>query len=133
MGRNRIILDSGALSAFATETGRLRVILRKAIGAGLAVCVPAPVLTESITGSGPRDARVNQVLKACVVLPLDEAVARVAGALRYRRPGSGPVGAMVVACADAVSYSVIITGDGADLGALVNERRRSILVELNRL
>jgi hypothetical protein len=40
---------------------------------------------------------------------------------------------MVVACADAVPDSIIITGDSGDLQALADERKRSIVVDLNRV
>ena len=128
MGGDRIILDSGALSAFAAEKGNLRIVLRKAMATGTAVLVPAPVVSETITGNGPRDARVNQVLKPCTVIALDESLARAAGALRYRRPRSGAIDAMVVACGDAVPDSIIITGDPDDLRPLAAERGRSIVV-----
>jgi predicted nucleic acid-binding protein len=131
MGGNRIILDAGALTALATENGPLRLAMRRAISSGVPVCVPAPVLVETITGGGPLDARINQALKACLVLPLEEAIARAAGALRYRRPGSGAVDAMVVAFADVVLDSIIITGDAGDLRLLAAKRSRSIVTDLN--
>jgi hypothetical protein len=74
---------------------------------------------------------INLALKACVIIPLDEALARSAGFLRYRRPGSGAIDAMVVASGDAVTDSIIITGDVNDLTPLAAERRRSIVVDLN--
>jgi predicted nucleic acid-binding protein len=95
--------------------------------------VPAPVVTETTTGNGSRDAQINHVLKSCLTIPLDESLARAAGALRYRGPGSGAIDAMVVACADAVPDSIIVTGDVADLEPLAAERRRSIVLDLNRV
>lgn len=92
------------------------------------VFVPAPVISETITGNGPRDAKINQALKACVVLALDEPLARAAGALRYRTPGSGAIDAMVVASGDAVPDSIIITGDLDDLRPLAAERQRTIVI-----
>jgi hypothetical protein len=131
LGGDRIILDSGAVSALAAEKGRLRVVLRRAISSGAAVFVPAPVVTETTTGNGSRDALINHALKLCLTIPLDETLARAAGALRYRRSGAGAVDAMVVACADGVPDSVIITGDVSDLRQLATERRRSIVVDLH--
>jgi hypothetical protein len=40
---------------------------------------------------------------------------------------------MVVACADAIPDSIIITGDPGDLQLLADERKRSIVVDLNRV
>jgi predicted nucleic acid-binding protein len=133
LGGDRIILDSSAVSAFASKKSGLRVALRKAIASGTAIFVPAPVVTETTTGNGSRDAQVNHVLKACLTIPLDDMLARAAGALRFRRAGAGAIDAMVVACADAVAGSVIITGDVDDLRPLAEEHRRSIVVDLNRV
>jgi hypothetical protein len=68
-----------------------------------------------------------------MVIALDEALARAAGALRYRRPGAGAIDAMVVACADVVPDSIIITGNSGDLKLLADERRRSIVSDLNQV
>jgi hypothetical protein len=93
--------------------------------------VPAAVITETTTGNGVRDAQTNRVLKTCVVLPLDEALARAAGSLRYRHPKRGAIDAMVVASADALPSAVIITSDADDLRPIIAERARSIVVDLN--
>jgi len=98
------------------------------MASGATIFVPAPVISETITGNGPRDARINQALKSCVVLALDEPLARAAGALRYRAPGAGAVDAMVMACGDAVADSIIITGDLDDLRRLAAERQRTIVI-----
>jgi predicted nucleic acid-binding protein len=132
VGGDRIFLDSGAVSALAAEKGRLRVALRQALAAGATISVPAPVVTETTTGNGSRDANVNRVLKTCAVLPLDEGLARAAGALRYRRRGAGAVDAMIVAFADVVPDSTIITGDPSDLVPLAAVRGRTAVVDLNR-
>lgn len=131
MGGDRIILDSGALSAFASEKGRLRLILRRAIAFGAKVCVPSPVIAETTTGFGPRDTKTNRVLKECDVIPLDEHLARAAGALRYRRPKTGTIDAMIVACADAIPGSVVVTGDVDDLRELAAERNLSKVIDLS--
>lgn len=59
MGGDRIFLDSGAVSALAAQKGRLRVALRHALAAEAALFVPAPVVTETTTGEGSRDAKVG--------------------------------------------------------------------------
>lgn len=131
MATDRIILDSGALSAFSAEKGPIRITLRKAILAGAQIVLPAPVIAEATTGDAGRDAQVNQVIKACEVLALDESLARAAGSLRYRKRSAGTIDAMVVACADSVPGSVIITGDVRDLTPLVSERGLSRVIDLN--
>jgi len=64
LATDRIILDSGALSAFSAEKGPIRITLRKAILAGAQIVLPAPVIAEATTGDAGRDAQVNQVIKA---------------------------------------------------------------------
>jgi hypothetical protein len=98
------------------------------IAEGGTIHVPAPVISEAVTGSGPRDSRVNRALKSCVIMPLDESLARAAGALRYRHPAVGTIDAMVVACGDAVPGSIIITGDLADLRLLAAEQQRTVVI-----
>lgn len=80
----RVVLDSGALSAWADRDRGVIAILeavRRAKGFAL---VPTVVIAESTTGDPGRDARVNQRFKACVVEACDEARARRAAALRYQ-------------------------------------------------
>jgi len=89
-------------------------------------------VTEATTGNGVRDAQTNRVLKTCVVLPLDEALALAAGALRYRHPKRGAIDAMVVATADALPGAVIVTSDAGDLRPIAAERARSTVIDLNR-
>ena len=92
--------------------------------------VPAPVITESTTGNPGHDAPVNRVLKSVTVAALDERLARAAGALRFarRRSVPGPIDAMIVACADDVSGTVIFTGDPHDLRPLAAERGRTRVI-----
>jgi predicted nucleic acid-binding protein len=129
---NRIVLDSGALSAFAREEEAIRVALRRALADGADVIVPAVVLAESTTGDARRDAAVNRVLKALTIEPLDEPTARAAGAIRHaqRRRGAGAFDAMVVACADHLLGSTIYTSDPLDLRPLAAERGRSRVVAI---
>jgi predicted nucleic acid-binding protein len=124
---DRIILDSGALSALAHEEEGIRVALRLATAAGAEIVVPTPVVTESTTGNSRHDANVNRALKATTIAPLDEQTARAAGALRYqqRRRHAGAIDAMVVACADQQAGSTIYTADPDDLIALADERQRT--------
>jgi predicted nucleic acid-binding protein len=131
LAADRIILDSGALSALAAQKENIRVAVRKAVMAGAQIVVPAPVITETTTGDAGRDAQVNRVMKACYVLPLDEPLARAAGKLHQRKRSVGAIDSMVVACADFIPGTVVITGDVRDLAALASERGVSRIVDLN--
>lgn len=133
MAARRLVLDSGALSAVAEKEGPLRAFIRKALNDGSDVFVPAVVVAESITGDGTRDANVNRFLKRVQLASLDEGLARVAAALRYRRRrfGAGTIDAVVVATADAVPGTRIITGDPADLRPLAAVAGNTLVIALD--
>jgi predicted nucleic acid-binding protein len=98
------------------------------MASGTEVLVPAPVIYEALTGNVERNARIGRVLNACRVVPLDKLLARSAGALRSPRPRSGAVNAMVMACADAVPFSIVITGDPGEMLYLAAQRGRTIVI-----
>lgn len=130
MAPYRIILDSGAVSALAQEKGSIRVALAAALKAGAHVLIPTPVITESTTGNGVRDARTNRVIKAAGILVLDEPVARAAARLRNRTRSAGAIDAMVVAFGDAVPGSTILTGDVRDLAALATYQNSTRIIDI---
>ncbi len=114
----RIILDSGAVIALAAANPRMRQFMERAIRQRTTVVIPA-VVTETTRG-GPRDARVNRVIKnVSHVTPVTEEIAREAGRL-LGSPGAptATVGALVVAEAGRGDAAVIVTGDVQDITAL---------------
>lgn len=62
--RPRCVLDSGGLSALARGSERARVWLRWLVEQDGLICVPTPVLAETVTGESGRDAELNQLLVA---------------------------------------------------------------------
>lgn len=115
----RVTLDSGVISALAEGDKRVRAHLEAFRRHDVEVIVPAPVIAESTTGVGPRDAKVNLVLRGCRIAPTTEPIARRAAALRYkaRRPDT-TVDAIVVATAELVGGGALLTGDPDDCSAL---------------
>jgi hypothetical protein len=93
--------------------------------------VPTVVVADSTTGGGPRDTNVNRLLKAALIADCDVGTARAAAALRFVA-GSGPgtVDAIVVATADRMPGSVVLTGDPSDLERLAGVRRLSRVVDI---
>src|SRR6266568_768219 len=84
----RCVLDSGGLTALCGGSMHARAWLRWVTTHLGTIVVPAPILVESTTGDGARDAEVNRVLgvlsrAASVLQPPDETTARRAGRLRY--------------------------------------------------
>ena len=132
MARNRIVLDSGALSYLAEKDARFRATVHHALSSGVAIVVPTAVIAEATTGDHRRDAGVNRALKKTVLVPLDVHIARSAAVLRhaYRRAGAGTIDAIVVATADIFPGTRVLTGDPTDLTLLASVRCRTRVVSL---
>jgi hypothetical protein len=129
----QVVLDSGALSAFAEAHGPVRTAIHEALGDGAVVVVPTAVIAESTTGDHRRDANVNRALKCTSLVPLGVDLARSAAALRYARRGAtaGTVDAIVVATADAVPGTDVLTADQCDLAGLAAVKGRTRIVALS--
>lgn len=97
------------------------------------VCVPTPVLAETVTGDVRRDAELNRVLNvlersALVLAAPNEATARRAGALRHRARSDDGVDALVAAAAIGDgSPCVLLTSDPDDLARLLVDERRVVV------
>jgi predicted nucleic acid-binding protein len=118
VGRDRVVLDSGAVIALAAGKPRARARLTEALERRAAVFIPAVVLAEVTRGS-PRDASINRLVKAVEeVVPATEATARLAGRLLGSAGRDDAVDALVVAEAATGSPTVILTADAKDLSTL---------------
>lgn len=121
----RCVLDSGGLTALTGGSHHAREWIRWVITHGGSVIVPTPVLVESTTGDGPRDAEINRVLSVLQraggsLRAADEITARRAGALRHRARSDDGIDALVAAAAVADgSTAVLLTSDPDDLERLL--------------
>lgn len=116
----RLILDSGAVIALSRDDHRAAAVVRAAWESGIEVSIPAVVVAETVRG-GAKDAPVDRVVKSVGnILPVDEGVGRVAGALLGRARSSSTIDALVVAHALGIGGALILTGDPHDLGALAD-------------
>ena len=128
--RPRCVLDSGGLTALVGGSQRAREWLRWLVEHDGMICVPTPVLVESTSGDGGRDAEVNRVLgileRAATVLQApDEATARRAGLLRFLAKSDDGIDALVAAAAVGDgSRAVVLTSDPNDLERLLQNERR---------
>jgi hypothetical protein len=129
----RCVLDSGGLTALVGGSQRAREWLRWVIEHDGSICVPTPILVESTTGDGGRDAEVNRILgvlqRAATVLQApDESTARRAGRLRYLAKTDDGIDALVAAAAlGDGSPAVVLTSDPDDLDRLLqNDRQVSV-------
>ena len=128
MAVRRILVDSGALSALADGHEALRIVARKAIKDDISIVVPTIVIAESTIGDA-RDANVNRTLTQLDVIDLSEGIARDAARLRARVRGSEVADAVMLATADRISGTTVITGDPRDLRALAAVANRTTVVE----
>ena len=127
--RPRCVLDSGGLTALVGGSQQARVWLRWVIEHEGSIQVPTPILVESTTGDGARDAEVNRVLHvleraASALEAPDEETARRAGSLRFAAGSDDGIDALVAAVAVGNgSPAVVLTSDLDDLRRLlVGER-----------
>lgn len=124
----RLILDSGAVIAWARGEARPRAVLARALELGLDVRIPVAVLAEVLRG-GFRDAPIHRVRNAVDVFPTEERTGRLAGELLGRTGGSNAVDALVAA--EAVTAGAdVLTADPADLRALLGGQPACLVVAL---
>lgn len=115
-----LTLDAGALIAYERAAPEILHVLRRAFNGNVTPTIPAVVLAEVWRGDA-KDARVAQLLKWCVVEPLDESRARAAGKLRRSTTGAGAVDACV-AIGVRERGDAIATSDPDDMRRLLGSR-----------
>jgi len=118
-----LVLDSGGLSRLAERSQSAAALILALRRNGLwPPVVVTPVLVESLTGDGGRDALVNRLLKTCnVAEEVGERLARRAAFLRTAARRGSAVDALVVAVAEP--HGSVLTSDSADLEALAAHAR----------
>lgn len=115
----RLVLDSGGVSALAGQRARLAELRLRDLWPAQ---VPLVVLAEVLTGDHRRDHAVNRLLRACLLVELDEVHAREAARLRTRTGRSATISAVdavVAAHGSDTPGSTILTSDPEDLRALM--------------
>ena len=115
------MLDSGAISALATNRGKAVVLVRELVERGWLLVLPAVVLIECLTGDPRRDANANRWIGAVGELRTpDEADARLAAHLRFRTRNPSVVDALVAAIAlRSPGLCIVLTSDPHDLERLI--------------
>jgi predicted nucleic acid-binding protein len=111
-----LTLDTGALIAFERADRAIASRLKEALEGGRPITIPTVVVVEAWRG-GSRSARLGSLLEACRVEALLEPLARRAGALLAKTPGSTPIDAVVATSAEARG-DVVVTSDIDDLLSL---------------
>ena len=111
-----LTLDSGALIAYERADRRALVHLKEAQRRGEELTVPTAVLVEIWRG-GTRSARVAALLRACIIEPLSDDLARQAGEALGRVKGAGAIDGIVM-CSAARRGDRVLTSDFDDLDRL---------------
>lgn len=118
----RCVLDSGALTALTGGSARARAWVRWVVESFGIIVVPTPVLVESTTGDGARDAEVNRILSVLsratgTLRTPGEDTARRAGLLRFRARSDDGIDALVAseAVGDGRTRTVLLTSDPGDM------------------
>jgi predicted nucleic acid-binding protein len=126
-----LILDAGAVIDAAAGRARTLAVLAAAREEGAEVIVPAVVVAETVRGNGPRDARVNLLLRGVSqVTATTEDRARIAGGLLGAARADNTIDALVVAEAIARGGAVVLTGDVSDLRKLAAGHPEVVLQRL---
>lgn len=112
-----LTLDAGALIAYERGDERVRAILAVAYERGVVPTIPAVALAEVWRGDA-KDARVARLLKACSIEGLDERLARAAGSLRGKTPGSSTIDACIAVGVHR-RRDALATSDPGDMRALL--------------
>jgi predicted nucleic acid-binding protein len=111
-----LTLDSSALIAFERGERRVLAHLKEAEHRGSELTVPSAVIAEVWRG-GTRSARIAALLSSCVVEPLVERLARIAGEAMGTVKGASVVDAIVMSSA-AQRGDRVLTSDHDDFSRL---------------
>ena len=117
-----LVLDAGALIALERNNLDIWHLVKAAYNEDDKVHVPAGALAQVYNGDATQ-ARLNQALKRCKTIPLDEGMAHIAGRLRRISGINDVVDASVAATAalaTTLSNVVIATSDENDIRQLVH-------------
>lgn len=115
----RLILDSGAVIAWAAGDQRVRQLVQRAARERTLIVVPAVVIAET-TRDSQRGAMINRIIKSVdAVTAVDEVVAREARRLLAAASmTNATIDALVVATAARREPTIIATSDLKDITAL---------------
>jgi len=117
-----LILDTGAVLAIMRRDKVVRALLASAQRRGILLVVPPVVVTQVIRG-GPRDAEANRLFESVYLSFTGARVARAAGSLLAVSGLSDAADAQIVAEAQRLAPSVIMTSDPDDIRLLASTLR----------
>lgn len=119
-----MILDAGALIAVDRNSRAMMARLLAAQLEGDELRTHAMVVAQVWRDAGGRQALLARLLRSVAVVPIDEALGRLAGELLGRSKRSDPIDAAVVLISR--DGEIVLTGDPDDLRPLAEAAARSI-------
>jgi len=132
-GRDRLILDAGALIALVRGDVRARAIVTRALDEGLLVVVPTPVLAQVHRGGRDRAKTDRALLWIDQFVPTTTSIARNAGELLGRAGHSDAIDGIVAAEALNGTPAAIVTSDPVDITNLIEAGDGSRRVAIHRV
>lgn len=114
-----LTFDTGALIGLERARHRMRKVFDVAVTHNVRITVPAAVVAEWWR-QGRKEKERAQLLRAVVVEPIAEHVARMAGVALTLVPKAQTIDALVMASACQRSNEIVYTSDLDDLEALRN-------------
>lgn len=112
-----LTFDTGALIGLERTRHAMRKVFVTAIAHDVPITVPAVVVAEWWR-SGVKEKERAQILRAVVVEPVTDYIARLAGVALTLVPGAQAIDAIVMASASQRRAEVVYTSDVTDLEAL---------------
>jgi hypothetical protein len=120
-------LDAGGVGAFVSQRGRLREWYERDVP----MHVPVSVLADVLTGDDLRDHDVNNLLRFCEIVVIDEPLAREGARLRRlakRADAASFAAALTVAYASTRRDPIVLTGDINALTVLAKQAQRPVQI-----
>jgi predicted nucleic acid-binding protein len=112
-----LTFDTGALIGLERSRHHMRKVYHAALVHDIVMTVPAVVVAEWWR-TGVKEKERAKILRSLVVEPINEYVARIAGAALTLLPKAQTIDALVLASASQRSGEVVYTSDPTDLEML---------------
>ena len=117
MARHTLLLDAGALIAWARRDPYVRALIAEAVADENRLVIPPGVVTQTVRGAD-RDAPIHRLLHITHVSFVGKRLALSAGKLLAQSGLSDAIDAQVVAEAERVRPCTILTSDPDDIARL---------------
>lgn len=115
--RAGVVLDAGAFIALERRNRTMTALVQLFVDAETPLVTSAGVVAQVWRGGGQRQVPIGFLLRRCVVVALDNAVARTLGRILGQSRTADPIDAHIVLLARERAWPVL-TSDAGDLLAI---------------